>query len=487
MAANLMIRRWAGSDVEIVLLESPDIGIIGVGEGSTPQLKAFFDRIDVAESDWMPRCNATYKVGIGFANWSGQPGFERYFHPFPSQPDKRNHRAFVESCYQRRQGIDAEGHPDGYFLNTCLAAHRLGPKPAPDCPFRVDYGYHFDSQLLGQYLCEVAVTRGVRHMHGNVVRVVVSESGDIVRLELDDDRQIDAQFFVDSTGFKSLLLQQALRVPFESFAGNLFNDAAVVLPTPQGRSPACQTVSTALKFGWAWEIPLTNRIGNGYVYSSRYCPADAAETELRTRLGVLDADVPARHLKMRVGQVARHWQGNCLAVGLSQGFIEPLEATALHLVQATIEGFMNSYEKGAYTNRYADDFNRTIHRRFEGIRDYIVCHYRVNSRDDTEYWRDNAANENLSDSLQRLLRTWLDGRDLTVEILRQDIAGYYDTISWHCLLAGYGVFPPRESLRPAGPGEQVADPAEIAEFVTRCASHFRPHHEQLDFAAAGPM
>ena len=480
MAANLMIRRWP--DAQITLLESPDIGIIGVGEGSTPQLKAFFDGIDVSEAQWMPRGNATYKVGISFADWSRKPGFEHYFHPFPSQPDKQNHRAFVESCYWRRRGIDVEGHPDRFFLNAYLAQHRLGPKADRSFPFRVTYGYHFDSGMLGQFLAETAVARGVEHVQGKVADVLRGESGNIAGLALADGRHVEADFFVDSTGFRSLLMQQALGVRFRSFEENLFNDSAVVLPTPQGEAPACQTVSTALKYGWAWNIPLTNRIGNGYVYSSGFCTADEAETELREALDLLDSEVEARHLKMKVGQVEKHWHRNCHAVGLSQGFIEPLEATALHVVQTTIEGFMKNWEAGGFTNRFEDDFNRAIGQRFEGIRDYIVCHYRVNSRDDTDYWRANASNVNHSESLQRLLRTWKDRGDLTAEIIRQGISKYYDTISWHCLLAGYGLFPPHESLQPAGAGHRGHDMTRIKDFIARCALNFRPHSEQLEFA-----
>lgn len=483
MAANLMSKRWSGRGVEICLLESPEVGVIGVGEGSTPQLKAFFDKIGAVESEWMRRCSATYKVGISFENWSTRSGFHRYFHPFPAQADVRNYQAFVYHCYLRRNGVDVDAHPDRFFLPACLAANKLGPKPARNFPFDVFYGYHFDSQLLGNYLRDFAVRQGVIHRQVTVSEVLLSEQGSIEALRLDDGEILGADFFVDSTGFRSLLLQQALKVPFRSFGANLFNDAAVVIPTPQGREPNSQTISTAMKCGWAWNIPLTSRVGNGYVYSSDFCTADDAETELRAKLGLLDGDVNARHLRMKVGQVEKHWEKNCIAVGLSQGFIEPLEATALHIVQETIEAFMTSYEQGEYTAKYQARFNDIVARRFEGVRDYIVCHYRANSRGDTEYWRANAANEHLSDSLKSLLQVWLAKGDLTEEIQRQDIARYYNTISWHCLLAGYGIFP--ERLRPAGPDDQAYDLSKIDDFVQRCASNFTSHSQQLDFMGAG--
>jgi len=479
MAANLMARQWLDRGIRISLVESPDIGIIGVGEGSTPQLKAFLDKIGVEESDWMAKCNATYKVGISFVGWSSKPGFERYFHPFPAQADRENYRSFVYHCLLRRQGLDVGAHPDRFFLPAYLAARQLGPQAAENFPFEVLYGYHFDSQLLGEYLRDYAASLGVNHLQGNVVEVRQNSAGDLAAVVLDDGRTLEADFFVDSTGFRSMLLQQKLEVPFDSFGNNLFNDAAVVLPTPQSKEINSQTISTAMKHGWAWDIPLTNRVGNGYVYSSSYCSADDAETELREKTGLLDSDVEARHLKMKVGQLARHWHRNCIAVGLSQGFIEPLEATALHIVQETVESFIRNFESGDFTPRNQDRFNQLVRQRFEGVRDYIVCHYRANSRTDTEYWRDNAVNENLSDSLKDLLGTWLEKGDLTEEIRRQDIAHYYNTISWHCLLAGYGVFPDQQSLRPTTEQERGYDLAKIDEFIRRCALNFDKHSTQL--------
>ena len=317
-------------------------------------------------------------------------------------------------------------------------------------------------------------------MQAKVATVEQHENGDIAALKLDDGSSVEADFFIDSTGFRSLLLQQTLGVPFKSFGDNLFNDAAVVMPTPQGKTPNCQTISTALRHGWAWDIPLTNRVGNGYVYSSAYCSQDEAETELREKLGLLNSDGAARHLKLKVGQVEKHWQGNCVAVGLAQGFIEPLEATALHIVQETVEGFIREYERGDFTARYRDGFNAAISNRFEGVRNYIVCHYRANSRNDSDYWRDNATNERLSDSLRGILHAWLNREDLTVEIQEQQISQYYNTISWHCLLAGYGLFPDGGYRPPQGASETRYDMAAIEDFVRRCALNFRPHTEQLE-------
>ncbi len=478
MAANLMAARWRERNIEITVIEAPDIGIIGVGEGSTPQLKAFFDGLGIAESDWMPKCNATYKNGISFHRWSERPGYGRYFHPFPAPIDAHTSPAFYYHSHYRRQGMDFDAAPDRFFLSAYLANNQLAPKPNHNFPFEMAYGYHFDAQCVGVFLRDHAKSNNVAHLETKIVSVSLADNGDIARLNTEDGRAITADLFVDSTGFRSLLMQDALGVNFLSFADNLFNDAAVVMPTAVSSNRTnSQTISTALNNGWVWDIPLTNRTGNGYVYSSSHTSSNDAEREMREHLGLLDSDVDVRHLKMKVGQVEKHWHKNCLAVGLSQGFIEPLEATALHLVIATIECFMTAFEKDNFTNKNQDAFNADIRARFEGVRDYIVCHYRANLRTDTEYWRDNATNNNLSESLQRIFECWFSGGDMKAEIHDQNIDQYYSLTSWLCLLGGYGNYPQKLKAPPSG--LQRFDLVVIDDFVSRCALNFRDHKEVL--------
>lgn len=451
MAANLMCKHWSDRAAKITVVESPDIGIVGVGEGSTPQLKRFFDTIGIQEQEWMSACDATYKTGITFKGWSEKPGFGSYFHPFPSQLDQHTAKAFFRNCYLRRQGYDVDAHPDSFFLQAFLANQQRIPLHPQ---VTTHYGYHFDAYKVGAFLSDVARKRGVEHVRANVTRVDLTNSGHIDGLNTDTAGVIGGDVFVDCTGFKSHLLQGSLGVKFVSFKDNLFNDAAVVLPTAREAKVNTQTISTAMRNGWAWDIPLTSRTGNGYVYSTEFCTDDEAETELRQKLGLLDADVEARKLSMKVGRVATPWHKNCLAVGLSQGFIEPLEATALQLVHDTVDSFIRYFERGNRSEQYQSDFNAKINATIEGIRDYIVCHYKVNSRTDSDYWKACAENLNLSDSLSAILSVWFEREDLTAEIIRQDIGHYYHPISWHCLLAGYGLFPGQHDLKQ--PDEAVA-------------------------------
>ena len=485
ITANALIDRWGEKGVGITLIESPDIGTVGVGEGSTPRLKQFLDQIGVAEADWMPKCNATYKNGISFANWSTKPGFEHYFHPFACQTDRFTTTAFFFNTLARRQGVDVHVHPDRFHLTARLSDERLAPIPSENFPFVLDYGYHFDAHLLGEYLKELATNRGVTHVQARVTEVRQAPNGDITGLATEAGETHEADFFVDCSGFRGKLIQEALEVPFQPFAENLFNDAAVVLPTEQVENIGSQTVSTALKYGWAWEIPLTHRIGNGYVYSSSYCTADDAETELREVLGLVDSDVEARHLKMKVGRLESHWHRNCLAVGLSQGFIEPLEATALNLVCNTVYSFMAFVDNDeGFNGQSREAFNQRVNMDFELVRDYIVAHYVLNSRRDTDYWVQNAGHKNLSDRLQQILQIWTSGQNLSQEIERQQIPSTYTARSWYCLLSGYGFYP---ELRDQPVDEAISgkiDMAEIDEFVRRCALNFRPQNEQLQFRAA---
>lgn len=479
MTANLFAKHLLAEGFDLTLIESPEIGIIGVGEGSTPPLKEFLDAIDVGESEWMDACKATYKVGITFRGWSGKPGFAQYFHPFLCQPDDYTAPAFFHNSFLIRKGVDLEGHPDHFFLAAHLARQKLAPLAPANFPFGIKYGYHFDSGLLGQFLAGRAIARGVVHLQGKVSAILQHENGDIRALRTEDGREIHGDFFVDCTGFRSQLLQQTLQVPFNSYGKNLFNDAAVVLPTEQEAEPPCDTTSTALKYGWVFRIPLTHRNGNGYVYSSRYISADQAETELRAHLGLLDSPVQARHLKMKVGRVERHWSHNCLAVGLSQGFIEPLEATALDLVQTTIARFLEFFRRGQFSAQFRDDYNASINQRFEAVRDYIVGHYRISSRDDTPYWIDNSRNEHISPSLRAILQTWVSGGNITDELERQKLDVYFPNVSWNCLLAGKGIYPDKSQLRPGSALAHQYKLDDIRRFIEGCGLNFPRHADVL--------
>jgi hypothetical protein len=215
------------------------------------------------------------------------------------------------------------------------------------------------------------------------------------------------------------------------------------------------------------------------VYSSDYIDGDQAETELRQHLGLLDSDIQARHLTMKVGRVEKHWHKNCLAVGLSQGFIEPLEATAIALSFNTIAQFIQYFQQGNFTNQHEDAFNKDINTRFDGIRDYVVCHYKANQRTDSQYWLDNAANNNISDTLSRILHLWKNSPDFNGDMYKHKLIGSYQPKSWACLLAGYGVFPQKNMDPTIDYSAHQQEIAGLTDFIRRCALNFKNHNEQL--------
>lgn len=479
MTALMLATTAYGPRLKVTVLESPQVGIIGVGEGSTPWLRRFFEILGIEESEWMPACNATYKSGITFDGWSTKPGFERYFHPFVSMLDNMTMHPFVDNVHARLDGADVYAHPDRFFVSAALARQARGPRAKANFPFDVWYGYHFDATLLGQFLGRKAVQRGVTHLQRHVNQVVLDERGDISGLQLDDGETLAADFFVDCSGFASLMIGKALQTPFIGFGENLFNDAAVAMPTPLEGPIESQTVSTALRHGWAWKIPLTQRQGNGYVYSSAHCSADEAETELRRHLGMLDSDTPARHLKMRVGRMAKVWNRNCVAIGLSQGFIEPLEATALLFVQVTASMLVEVLEKGDLGSSAQEQFNAAMHKRFDNTRDYIVAHYKTNSRTDTDYWRENAENMHLSDALQGVLMTWMSRKPLVAALKTGRFGGGYPTVSWYALLAGMGIFPDPQDLQPPSAQQARHNLGAVDDFIARSVTNFPDHRELL--------
>ncbi len=479
MTALMLAATAYGPRLKITVLESPQVGIIGVGEGSTPWLRRFFDDLGIEESEWMPACNATYKSGITFDGWSTKPGFERYFHPFVSMLDNLTMTQFVDNVHARLDGADVHAHPDRFFVAAALARQARGPRASANFPFDLWYGYHFDATLLGQFLGRKAKDRGVHHLERHVTQVQLDERGDISGLQLDGGDLLSADFFVDCSGFASLMIGKALQTPFIGFGENLFNDAAVAMPTPLDGPVESQTVSTALRHGWAWKIPLTQRHGNGYVYSSAHCSADEAETELRKHLGLLDSDTSARHLKMRVGRMAKVWNRNCVAIGLSQGFIEPLEATALLFVQRTAAMLVEVLEKRDLGLAAQDAFNQAMHTRFENTRDYIVAHYKTNSRTDTDYWRANAENMQLSDSLQGVLMTWMSRKPLAAGLKAGRFGQGYPIVSWYALLAGMGIFPDAQDLVPPTAQQARHRLDSVDDFVQRSALNFPDHRELL--------
>jgi 2-polyprenyl-6-methoxyphenol hydroxylase-like FAD-dependent oxidoreductase len=476
MTALLLPTSKFGARLKVTVLDPPTADLVDVGEGSTPWLRGFFDSLGIDEAEWMVACDATYKSGTTFDGWSTRPGYESWFHPFPSLLDDLVMPQFLRNVHARLAGADVHAHPDRFFMSRRVAVEGRVPHPVHEFPFDLGYGYHFDATLLAAFLRAKALARGVAHVARPVNTATLDERGDIRALALDGGDSFAADFFVDCSGFASLLIGKALKTPYVAFSDTLFNDAIIAMPMPDdGGRLLSQTVSTGLKHGWAWKLPLTSRNDNGYVYSSAHVSADAAETELRTHLGLLAAEVPAHHLKIRVGRHAKHWNRNCVAIGASQGFVDPLEATALLSVQRAAASFVDVLERGDLGEAAQAAFNDGLDAHLDGERDYTVAHYKSNTRTDTDYWRANATNDAQSEPLRRLLRTWLSSRPIAPGIENGAFGTGYAALSWYCLLAGVGLFP---DVRP-GANEAGADLAGIDDLIQRGTPNFPDHRAWL--------
>jgi hypothetical protein len=485
MSALLLQRAFPAS--AITLVESPEIGTIGVGEGSTPALRSFFDAVEIAEHHWMPACGATYKSGIRFNDWSTIKDHESYFHPFLTHFDRDHVRALAFNAQLRRGGVNVHAHPDRFCYSAYLADRALCPVSPRAFPFEVQYGYHFDAGRLGGFMRETALVRGIVRREGTVRRVQRGESGDVAALELSDGAVIAADFFIDCSGFASVITRGALDVPNLSYSDALFNDRAVTLPLDGAGLASSQTTATALSAGWIWRIPQQERVGHGYVYSSAHCTDEEAITELARHVGVDQLSTTPRTLHFRTGRARTVWNRNTLAVGLSQGFLEPLEATALALVQLTLARFIRYWWDGEGTARYATKLNDEIADAYDNVKDYLHAHYLTSSRGDSDYWRDCRANGGaISPRLKAVFEGWFNGGDIAPVLHETGLNRHYKLNSWLYMLSGMGIYPRGATLKVASSEQLAKVPmVSIQDFFERCALNHRPQTEALARLQAG--
>lgn len=445
MTASLLLRSLGNIGCKVTLVESSNISTIGVGEGTTPLFKRFLNFLGISESGFMSSCKATIKAGINFPGWTGSDEFPSYFHPFAAPGYSQYDQQFFNHCDLRRKGVMVDTDPGNYFFNAELAAQRKAPSGPPPCDSRkIDYAYHFDTGLLADFLKQRCLSQGINHVVDNVTDVVKKDNGDISHLVTANNGKFSADFFVDCTGFARLLIGKTPDAKIISYKPRLFNDRAVVIRTPeleQGDIPPF-TESRALKCGWAWRIPLADKISWGYVYSADYSSQDDAEHELRNLIGVAAGDIPALYIKLQTDRVIEHWKNNCVAIGLSQGFIEPLEATALGLTQFSINRFITHYSRGAYQPVYRDHFNNIINEAFDATINYIQMHYKLTTRNDTQYWRDCSTNENITDTMREVISGWDSASEDFISVLKQHVhRSSYAPYSWYCILSGMGRYP----------------------------------------------
>ncbi|NNG41905.1 tryptophan 7-halogenase [Pseudoalteromonas sp. NEC-BIFX-2020_002] len=467
--------------LDITVVESSKIGSIGVGEGSTPHLKTFMDTLGISEQQWMPQCDASYKAGIYFNNWNGDE--RRYFHPFYSQMDEKTAEVYCVNANARRRGNGDWQAPDDYFLTGHIAKHNLSPKVHTPMLKEQTYGYHFDATKLAAVLKAYAQEKAVKHIDGEFSQAQLSECGNIVGITLIDGRQVNGDFFIDASGFNALLIEQTLKTPFNSFANELLNDSAVAVATPVTTDGviSCATQSTALSAGWSWQIPLTSRTGNGYVYSSKHITGEQAQSELTDQLNIDAQNSAFRHLKMKVGCMQSAWQKNVMAIGLAHSFIEPIEATSLMVTQHSIKLFSQALVKLQNNEQplaLTEHVNQQLHQLVYGIKDYVVAHYATSQRTNSSYWLAATQLTHSSNALKSLLIAWLNGDDFDVYLSKHAQQQVYFRPSWYCLLGGMD-FKSERCQQVFDPASTAINNAAKAYLNELCDQHCEPHAKQL--------
>lgn len=496
------LNRAFGQRLRITLVESPRIGRIGVGEATVPTLRNTFAFLGMEEAEWMPKTNATFKSAVRFRNWRkpAAGGEEHsYYHPFFTWPEPRI-KTFERPFHKRfgnglslahfwlRRRLAGDRSLPATFGEAGMALQRLcelrkAPKPLPgsDAPnpgYR--YAYHFDAALIAAYLRDLAVGRGVRHIEAEVTSVVLDQQGMVEKITTDRAGDIEGDLFIDCSGFRGLIINQALREPFISQNSYLLCDSAVALSArnyPEQEDLRPYTTANARDHGWIWEIPLYHRDGTGYVYCSGTTNATEAERELREFLGPRAfEDATANHIKMRVGHNRRTWVKNCVAVGLSACFVEPLESTTIALIEYQLSLLLLHFPDKQFDTHRMRRYNDLMYSAYEDLRDFIVMHYCLTNRDDTEFWR-AVRDAPLPDSLQTKLAEYAenvvtpDGTELRL----------FETRSIWAVLSGmefeFTKPPPAVELVDDGPAMEMF--AQIEQERARYSAALPGHYEYL--------
>ena len=418
LAANHLANNLATNTpdgVNVTLIESPNIPTVGVGEGTVPLMRQSLQALGISETAFIRECDATFKQGIKFVDWVNNPiaGKPSYYHHIFDYPHI-NDIDLTPYWLKQKQG---QSYVDCVSIQGKVCDQGLAPKliTTPEYQGLTAYAYHLDAGKFAALLTKHATNQfGVKHLLADVVEVKQHDNGDIKSVITDTAGEIAGDLFIDCTGFSALLIDKTFNVPFIDKSDVLFADHAVVMQVPY-QSPeqtiASYTVSTAQKAGWIWDIGLQTRRGIGHVYSASHTSHEQAECDLRaylhTSMGEQAEQLQSRVIKMNIGYRERFWQNNCVALGLSQGFVEPLEATGLLVFDATAKMLAEQFPNTkAEIPMIAKLFNQRVQYSWEKVIDFIKLHYCISMRDDSQFWRDNREISSIPDSLQERLERW---------------------------------------------------------------------------------
>ncbi len=376
-----------GDACSVRLIESDEIGIVGVGEATVPHLKLFNQVLEIDEIEFVKQTRGTFKLGIQFVDW-GRIG-DRYIHGFGTLGHDLGFLPFHQ-YWIKAYNAGKAAELGAYSLNTAAGPRGKFMASASDVPptsplANVAYAYHFDAGLYAQFLRRYAEARGVRRTEGKIVAVAQRDDGFVDAVVLESGERVSGELFIDCSGFRGLLIEQTLHVGYEDWTHWLPCDRAVAVPCARVAPPTPFTRSTARAAGWQWRIPLQHRTGNGYVYSSRYVSDDEAAATLLANLDGTALAEP-RLLRFTTGMRRKLWDKNVVAVGLASGFLEPLESTSIFLIQSGITRLLNLFPDRAFSSVLIDRYNAQARFEFERIRDFLILHYHATERGDTPFW-----------------------------------------------------------------------------------------------------
>ncbi len=427
--AAAALARTLGNAIELTLVESEAIGTIGVGEATIPPLVAYNRLLGIGEADFMRTTQATFKLGINFENWKQQG--ESYFHSF-GVTGRDHWSAGFQHFWMHGQ---TKGHSASYddYCIELQAAMKSKFAHLPDN--RINYAYHLDSGLYARFLRKMAEADGTHRAEGKIAEVQLDgEGGNIAALLLDSGERIEGDLFVDCTGFRALLIEGALHVGYDDWSHQLPCDSAIAVQTASVRPPVPYTRAIAHNAGWQWRIPLQHRQGNGIVYCSRYLDKDAA---LERLLSSVEGEVLTKpnFIRFTTGARRKQWHRNCVAVGLSGGFMEPLESTSIHLIQRAILRIVRMLPMGEVSERDIAEFNDQQMTDMEQIRDFLILHYKATERRDSAFWR-QCADMDIPQSLTHKIDLFRE----TGRVFRKNEELFVEN-SWVQVMLGQGIMP----------------------------------------------
>ncbi|MCB2067587.1 MAG: tryptophan 7-halogenase [Erythrobacter sp.] len=469
------LARFASPGSQITLVESDAIGSVGVGEATIPQIHLFNGALGLDEAEFLRETKGSFKLGIAFDGWLREG--ESYMHAFGDVGRGLGLLPF-QHYWLRAKQLGFAKPLQRYSLNELAARTMRMHRGKPAVGREMPYAYHFDAGLFAAYLRRYAEARGVTRTEGKIAHVALDgESGRIAALELDGGQRIEGDFFIDCTGFRALLIEGALGAGYDDWTHYLPCDRAMAVPCAGGGDFTPYTRSIARKVGWQWRIPLQHRIGNGLVYSSAMLSDDEAAATLLANLDGAPLADP-RPIPFTTGKRKVHWKGNCLAVGLAAGFMEPLESTSIHMIQSAISRFLSVLpQAGRAMPATVDWYNAQSTFEWERVRDFLVLHYTANQRHGEPFW-DHVRSMDLPATLTAKLDLWRESG-----FIHREHEELFTEVGWFQVLAGQGVeaagYNPMADALPEADLRQLLDETEVA-----LVEAVKPMARHLDFLQA---